>query len=370
MTFDPSNVASSDLIQRARRVLMEPQAEFDRIAAEPADINKLYMGYVLPLALLAAVCTAIGLFLFGHFGLVSAITEGVFVVLRALVGVFILAFAANAIAPYFGSQQNMEQAHKLAAYSYTAALLAGVFMLVPLLSWLAIVGLYSIGLFYIGAPRLMKTPEDKRVAYVAVVIIACIVAMIVLSLILSPLRGLVPGYGPPGPRFSEHARVVSDASSIDLGAIERDMAQRSGPPVNPSRLQDQLPQTLPGGFELATQSTSTAENISRADGVYESGAARMTVSVVHLGDVAAVSTVATGMGAHTDHRDAGGYARTQSINGRVYSEEVNNDGSASYAVIGRGVAVSAAGSGGVTLDQARAAIEIIDVQRLESEFGS
>jgi hypothetical protein len=39
---------------------------------------------------------------------------------------------------------------------------------------------------------------------------------------------------------------------------------------------------------------------------------------------------------------------------------------ARYIVIGRGVAMIA--EGGVTRDQARAAIETIDLQRLEAEF--
>lgn len=375
MTFDPSNVGSSDLIQRARRVLMEPQAEFERIAAEPADVNKLYAGYVLPLAALAAVCTFIGHFLFLRFGLISSLVEAVSVVVFGMVGVFIAAFVANALAPSFGSEQNMGQAHKLAAYSFTAALLAGVFMLVPMLGWLAILGLYSIGLLYIGLPRLMKTPEDKRVAYTAVIFIVCIVAVVVLNLVLSPLTSLVPGNGPPGYRFGQVQTDVSETSfasgdHLNLGVIEREVAQHSGPPVNPQRLQDQLPQTLPGGFALATQSSSSAEGASSAEGVYESNGARMTVRIVHIAAVEAVAAVATSMDVEETGRDAGGYARMQSIGGRLYSEEVNNDGSASYGVVGRGVAVMAEGTGGVTLDQMRAAVEIIGVQRLEHEFGA
>ncbi len=380
MTIDPTNVSGTGLVDRVKNILLTPGAEWDRIDAEPADVNKIYIGYVLPLVALSAICGFIGMSVFGvsAFGvsyrvpMVNGLVSAVLQVGLGMLGVFVLAFIANALAPTFASQQNMGQAHKLAAYGSTAGFLAGVFAIFPPLAILGLVGLYSLYLLYVGLPKMMKTPEDKRVGYLATIVIVAIVVWLVIGMISGAVMRAVPGYGPPGYNFSENARAVSDAThaSIDLGAIEREMPQWNGPPVNPSRLQDQLPQTLPGGFVLATQSTRTADNQSRAEGVYESGAARLNIAVVHLGNIEAASTFAAGIDAQVDRRDAGGYARTQSIDGRLYSEEVNNDGSASYAVIGRGVAVSAEGTGGVTLDQARAAIEIIDMQRLEREFGA
>jgi hypothetical protein len=63
-----------------------------------------------------------------------------------------------------------------------------------------------------------------------------------------------------------------------------------------------------------------------------------------------------------------GYARMQAIDGRIYFEAVNTSApSARYAVVGRGIALSAEGTN-ITLDQARAAVETVGVQRLEREF--
>src|SRR3546814_17909838 len=47
----------------------------------------------------------------------------------------------------------------VAAYSATAAWVAGVFQIVPSLGWIgAILGLYSLYLLYLGLPILMKAP--------------------------------------------------------------------------------------------------------------------------------------------------------------------------------------------------------------------
>jgi hypothetical protein len=84
----------------------------------------------------------------------------------------------------------------------------------------------------------------------------------------------------------------------------------------------------------------------------------------------ALAGMATGMNVQENRQDGDGYARTQTIDGRIYSEEVDNKASsASYGVIGRGIAVTAEGTN-ITLDQARAAVETVGVQRLEREFGA
>ena len=73
-----------------------------------------------------------------------------------------MAWVINALAPQFGATQDMSQAIKLSAYSATAGWVAGIFYLIPSL-WIlaAIGGLYSLYLFYVRIPILMKAPPDK-----------------------------------------------------------------------------------------------------------------------------------------------------------------------------------------------------------------
>jgi hypothetical protein len=203
MTTDPTGAASSGLIDRIKNILLTPQAEWDRIASEPADVNKIYLGYVLPLAAFAALCGFIGMTLIGvmgwRVGVVPGLIGAIIQAAMGLVSVFIIAFVANALAPTFGSRQDMGQAHKLAAYGSTAFFLAGVFAIFPPLAILALVGLYSFALIYIGLPRLMGTPEDKRIGYLATIIIIAIVVGIVLNLVIGQVLLMVPGYRPPNP---------------------------------------------------------------------------------------------------------------------------------------------------------------------------
>jgi Mn2+/Fe2+ NRAMP family transporter len=132
-------------------------------------------------------------------GLVPGLIGAIIQAAMGVVSVFVMAFIANALAPTFGSRQDMGQAHKLAAYGCTAFFVAGVFALFPPLGILAIVGLYSFALIYIGLPRVMATPEDKRVGYLATIIIIAIVVGIVLNVVLGRVLMMVPGYAPPNP---------------------------------------------------------------------------------------------------------------------------------------------------------------------------
>jgi hypothetical protein len=293
---------------------------------------------------------------------------------------FVLAFVTNALAPTFGSQQDMGQAHKLAVYGSTAAFLAGVFTILPMLAILSIVGLYSLALLYIGLPRLMKTPEDKRLGYFITIIVVCIVVGIVLNVVMGSVRGMIPGYGAPSYTFGQNAPAPAQGEvtlpgggTVNLEELQKQAEAMQGGAsvaVDPARVQAQLPQSLPGGFALTSSSSGAAMGMSQAEGVYRSGEAELRLSVVQTGAMGQLASAAAGMNVQENRQDAQGYARTQTIDGRIYSEEVNNAaGSASYSVIGRGVAVTAEGSN-ITLDQARAAVETVGVQRLEREFGA
>lgn len=212
MTIDPQNAsATAGLVDRIKNILLTPKAEWTRIAAETPDQNKLFIGYALPLLALAAVCgligaTMIGLPFVGRLPIAWGLTQAIFQVVVGLVSLFVSAVIANALAPSFGSRQDMGRAQQLIIYGSTASMIAGVLAIFPPLAVLGIVGgLYSIVLIYFGLPAVMNTPADKQVVYLVVLIIAYIVifwilmwivGIIMLSLGFSALGAAtsIPGY--------------------------------------------------------------------------------------------------------------------------------------------------------------------------------
>ena len=108
----------------------------------------------------------------------------------SLVGLFVVSFIADKLAPKFGGESSSRSAFKLVAYSMTASWLAGIFGLIPSLSLLGIVGLYSFYLFYVGAGTLMKVPEDKTLTYTIVTVVCVLLIYIVIGGVTAGLGGL------------------------------------------------------------------------------------------------------------------------------------------------------------------------------------
>ncbi|MGE0830111.1 MAG: Yip1 family protein [Hyphomonadaceae bacterium] len=185
-----------NLIDRAKNILLQPKAEWDKIKGEQTGLQALITGYVLPLAALAAICGFIGMAFIGvpmpwgtiRIPIATAAGSAILQVVLACAWVWVLGQIINAIAPSFGSTQDTGQAYKVAAYSGTASLLAGVFAIFPPLAWLGLVGLYSLYLLWVGLPKLMNTPEDKKVGYFATVLVIAILGAIVLVIILSSVQ--------------------------------------------------------------------------------------------------------------------------------------------------------------------------------------
>ena len=191
--------ARANLVARVRNILFHPKAEWDVIDTEPATPRGLYAGYACILAAIPAVCTFIGLQVFGvgAFGvtyrppLIGGLLQAIVGYLLSLIMVFILALVIDGLAPSFGSQKNRIQALKLAVYASTAGWVAGVFTLLPALAILAGFGaLYGLYILYLGLPKLMKTPQDKAVLYFVVSVVVAIVLFALVGIVTSAITRL------------------------------------------------------------------------------------------------------------------------------------------------------------------------------------
>ena len=195
------DVNAPALQERVKRILMDPKGEWPVIAAEATTTEKLYSSYIVPLAAIPVVANFIGSSIIGvtlpfmgtyRVGIVRGVVAAFVSYVMALIMVYVAAMVVDKLAPKFDSTPNQIQALKLVAYSYTASWLAGIFMVIPVLSPLAILGLYSIYLFYVGLPVMMKTPESKVVPYMVVSALVIIALVFVAGLVTAAVTGL-PG---------------------------------------------------------------------------------------------------------------------------------------------------------------------------------
>lgn len=188
------------LQERVTKILKDPKSEWSVIEAEPTTVEKLYKGYIAPLAAIPAIATFIGLTVVGvSMPFVGTYRESmprgfanmIVSYILGLVLVYVAAMVISKLAPTFESKPDDLQALKLVAYAYTPAWLAGVFYILPVMAILAIVGgLYSIYLFYVGLPVMMKTPQAKVIPYMVVSALVVIVAGILVGVVSAAMTGV------------------------------------------------------------------------------------------------------------------------------------------------------------------------------------
>ena len=180
-----------NVVERAKAIILTPKTEWPVIANDPGDPGYLFTNYVAILAAIPAVASFIGTSLIGvgsyRVPVVTGLFNAIVTYVLSFVIVYVLAFIIDALAPTFGGQKSFANALKLAVYSYTPAWLAGIFFLIPVLSFLAILSLYGLYLVWTGIPTLMKAPQERSTAYTAAIVVSAIVITVVLGLLQAAL---------------------------------------------------------------------------------------------------------------------------------------------------------------------------------------
>jgi hypothetical protein len=189
-----------EIINRVKIILLSPKKEWEVIKGEDDPHGKVFISYVLPLALIPAVCSFIGYGLIGysvlgvHIGSISwGIRQAITQFVATAAGVYITAWVIQLLAENFGSEKNFDKAFSLVAYAYTPMCVGGVLYLLPALSTLAsIASLYGLYLLYIGLQPMMKTPAEKNTSYFVITLLVTVLVTVILSVVLAAilLRGI------------------------------------------------------------------------------------------------------------------------------------------------------------------------------------
>ena len=169
---------------RVKNILLTPKEEWEVIKEESYPIPELYKKYVLYLAAIPAVAGYLGNLIFGVSVKVSSVSLPIgaslkwalVIYIAAIIGVTLIAYIIDIMAPYFGSTKDLLSSFKIAVFASTASWVGGIIHIVPALSGLIfIASIYSFVLLYFGLDRLKNVPKDKMIGYFIVIVIWAIV---------------------------------------------------------------------------------------------------------------------------------------------------------------------------------------------------
>ncbi|HSX56355.1 MAG TPA: Yip1 family protein, partial [Sphingomonas sp.] len=312
----------------------------------------------------------------------GAVTTAVIGYVLALVSAFLLAKIIDALAPSFGGQKNPVQAMKVAAYSGTAAYLAGIFQLIPALAILGILGLYSLYLLYLGLPRLMKAPEDKAMGYTVVTVIVAIVLFVVVGAVTAALtNALTPRTVIGGDAGTLSGEVtVPGVGKVDMGKLQEASAKmeaaarraETATPVDRQALAALLPASASGWTRTALESSSASAGGmggSQAEARYEANGQSVRLKVADLASAGAFAAMASAFKVETSREDDQGYEKSGLIDGRYTMEKWSKEGRGSYGVLlGDRFLVEAEGNA-PDIGTLKALVGAIDMGKLEGLAG-
>lgn len=370
--------AAASLLERAKAIIMKPDAEWPVIAAEPDTPKAVFLRYAVPLAAIGPVCHFIGGQLFGitwRPGFFAALTSGVVQYVLGLVGIFVLALIADTLAPKFGGQSNRTAAFKLVVYGSTAAWAAGIFGLIPGLAVLGLAGLYSFYLYYAGATPVMQVPRDKALGYTAVTIVCAIALYLVVGAIgASFLRvtggapGMMMGDSTVSGKLDLPGGAVLDPAKIKQ-ATEQMEAGVSGktPAIAADKLQALLPGSIGSYQRTATEANAIGGMGSSAEGTYTAGGNSFQLKIADLNALGALAGIGSAMGVSQSRQDADGYEKTGTVDGHMQSEKWRSGAhSGKFSImVGNRFLIEADGSA-ASIDELKAAVAAVDQSALAS----
>jgi hypothetical protein len=345
--------------------------------------------------------------------LFAGLALAVWTFIGAIIGVVLVGFIINALAPTFGGEQNSARAMKVAVYSFTPAWVAGVLRIVPALGILAILGaFYGFYLLYLGLPALMKAPKEKAAGYTIVTIIAAIVVYVVVGAV----GGLMIAGGAIGSGMLGNIASTSSGSSPSASEVQFDKnspmgklqefgkameesnkkmeaAQKSGDanataaaamdtlgtlfgggkkvdPLEIDQIKSFLPPTLAG---FAKQGNGTAEKsgfaslmVSKAEANYSDGAKTVNVGISDSGGASGIMGLAGWAAMQTSKEDDNGSERVSKVNGRLVHEQTRKNGEDEFEIILGDRFVVSASSRDVKLTQLKTIVSALDLNKIEA----
>lgn len=401
-----------NLIERAKNLFVSPKTEWDAIAAETTPPKQVAIGYVLPLAAVAAIAGFISTVVIGtnlgplgtvRTSVVGGVVGAILAIAMSVGWVFVMGFVIDALAPTFGAQKSFDQAVKVAAYAYTPMWVLAVITIIPYTSFLvAIVSVvFAIYLLYLGLPRVMRSPPDKTAGYTVVVIIVGIVLGILLAFVVGLISmPFMMATGMTGASSSvtyekDSAMAKLDAFGKKMEEANRKMeaAQKSGDPnkqaeaamaalgtalsggkgVEPVTI-DKLKPFVPEKFaglertDLRTERSGVAGlMVAKAEATYGAGDKNVELEVVDTGGAAGLMGLASWMGVQGEKESGGRREVTRKEGNRLIHEEVDKKANHSKytVVVGERFVVSAEGNG-VDINALKSGVNSVNLAALES----
>ena len=156
-------------------------------------MNEIFRDYLIFLAAIPSISGFLGL-LFDGSNFFVALVWCVLYYILSLAGVWFSFKIISYLATNFNVIFEDISLFKLIAYSYTAFFVAGIFYLIPKISYLSFIGLYGFFVYNIGQPILVDCPDKEKFNYTFISIVAILLTLTIVYTVSYQFSGLNYSY--------------------------------------------------------------------------------------------------------------------------------------------------------------------------------
>jgi uncharacterized protein involved in cysteine biosynthesis len=188
------------MLEKTKLLFTDPKEAWQKISSETHSLNDIYINYLIPAVVFAALCrfiksSIIGYSIVGQYIRVpffAGIVSALFMIALSLLMPYLFSFVANFLAQKFSGKDDQLSVFAFFAYTSIISLIASPLCFIP---WIGIllqflIGIYALYVFYLGITPMTGVPEGSRIMFFISMIGVGIVFGIIVSIALIPLKFL------------------------------------------------------------------------------------------------------------------------------------------------------------------------------------
>jgi len=174
---------------KIKSLILKPAAFWKNEKLQPNGTHQMFLGHFLPLVILAGAAEFIGVLnKVPGFYLVHPFMYFIREILLYVLLYFCSVFITNQLIKPFGGHMNLTAVRKLVTYSLMPLILVSIVTnLFPFLYVLDMLSFYSFFIFIAGVEEMLDLPDNKRIRYVLMTLMANLFIFSFLTLFLSKL---------------------------------------------------------------------------------------------------------------------------------------------------------------------------------------
>lgn len=172
-----------NLITECEEILRKPNQKWEDIKANPRPIKTLYFKYLLFLLICLPIASILGNFIFNPLfrkPIETLLLNSLEKIAVIFISIYILSLISIRISKLYKGINTKLNIHQLIVYSSTAYIVASIAAALfenyhNLIIVCQLFGIYSIYLLNKGLPKMIEMPTDKKIPFVATIILAALI---------------------------------------------------------------------------------------------------------------------------------------------------------------------------------------------------